>query len=67
MAVNDLVKKAVDQINEKAQASTEQQVNNLVHSIIDSESQIARLQQQVAEAKKKLKELEMPKPVSVDL
>lgn len=67
MDVNSLVKKAVDQINESAQAGTESRVKDIVNSILKNEQQISFLQKSNAEYKRELKELELPKPVSLEV
>jgi F0F1-type ATP synthase alpha subunit len=65
--VNHLVKKAVDQHNEARERSTENMVTDLVQKIIKTESDIKRMQAEVVEMKKTLKDLEMPTPVSLEL
>ena len=67
MSVQNLIQKSVDAHNEKATAATETQVKQLVDAIISGEAQIATYQSQIVEYKKRLKALELPTPVKVEV
>ncbi len=67
MEVNDMVSKAVDQINEEALGQTEQRVKQLVHEILKTEADILKLHEVNVEKKKELKALQLPSTVKVEL
>jgi len=66
VSVTNLVKKALEEINEKKQSDTESRVRTLVNSILSAEAKIAELQAQIVATKKELKELQLPTPSALE-
>lgn len=65
--VKNYVSKAVDEMNSQAVRNTEDRVKNLVQRIFAAQGEVAEKNRKIEEWKKELKELEMPKPVTLDL
>lgn len=65
--VADLVQDAVKKVNEKNERAVENEVQNIVNNILSTENEIAAMQEQVVSFKKRLKDLQMPKVVTLEV
>lgn len=67
MEVNDLIKKAVDAINNHALSCVEKRVERLVAEILETNRSIVSSTEHIVALKKELKGLQLPTTQSVEL
>lgn len=65
--VNKLVADSVEEINRENKANCEREVRKLVQSILAKQGEIKSLTVEIAEAKEKLRKLQLPEAVAVEL
>lgn len=66
-AVSEMVEKTVKKINAQNLENVESRVQGLVRSILNRETEISQLQEEIVADKKALSDLQLPKPVSLEI
>jgi polyhydroxyalkanoate synthesis regulator phasin len=65
--VEEIIKDQVEEINEEQQRKTEREVRSLIQDIINKQSNIAILTNEIIELKAKLKKLQAPEKVQLEV
>lgn len=67
MDIKQTIQEEVRKVNERQEYQVEKEVSRLVGVIVESQAEIAELACTIADAKKKLSELQPPAPISVEV